>query len=445
LVSPYLFFILLHGDTAVKEIEKPDLSVIIPARNEAENLAHLIPQIRSVLGPLNLVLEIIVVDELPDDEERLVVSQNGAILLSPPSNGYGLALQAGFNRAHADYIATIDADLSHPPKFLHELWNRRHTADISIASRYVVGGRAEMPLFRLWLSRMINLLFSRGLDLQIKDMSSGFRMYNRRCIPWGNLSGKDFNILQELLVKALTQGYRIREIPFNYKPRACGSSHARVIKFGLAYLRTFIQLWRIRNSIASGDYDARAYDTWFFPQRYWQRKRYKHIMNMAKGKGRCLDVGCGSSRILEALPPESVGLDILIRKLRYAKMFNRPLIQGSVFNLPIKDRSFPCVICSQMIEHVKRANVMNEIDRAIEPGGFLILGTPDYSKWQWVLIEWLYGKILPQGYADEHITHYTYGELIQEFVDNRGYTLEASRTILQGELILVLRKPIPQG
>jgi len=424
------------------EVKKPDLSVIIPALNEAENLAYVIPQVRFIFRPLNLDLEIIVVDELADAKTRLVVLENGATLLSPPSRGYGLALQAGFDFAHADYIVTMDADLSHPPEFLLGMWSERHTADILIASRYVDGGRAEMPIFRYWLSRTLNIFFSRGLDLKIKDMSSGFRMYNKRAISLENLGGKDFNILQELLVNALIQGYRIREVPFTYLPRASGSSHARVIKFGLVYLRTFMQLWRIRNSIASADYDSRAYNSWVIPQRYWQRKRYRHIVNLAQGKGRCLDIGCGSSRILNALSIESVGLDILIRKLRYAKRFKSDLIQGSSLDLPFKDQSFPCVICSQMIEHVKGSNVLKEIDRVIEPGGFLILGTPDYSKWQWILIEWLYSKILPHGYSDEHITRYTYGRLIREFVENRGYALEARKYILQGELILGLRKPL---
>ena len=421
--------------------DKPDLSVVIPALKENDNLAYLIPQIRKVLSPLNLVFEIIVVDELADDETRRVVVKNDGILLSPPSRGDGLALQAGFEYAHADYIVTMDADFSHPPVFLREMWNLRKKADILIASRYVTGGRAMMPLLRLLLSKTLNGFFSRGLDLQIRDMSSGFRMYTKRSIQPNKFFGNDFNILQELLVKALKQGYQIREIPFTYFPRASGSSHARIIKFGLAYLRTFFQLWRIRNSVASADYDARAFDSWLLPQRYWQRKRYQYITNLAAGKGRCLDVGCGSSRILEATPPESLGLDIQINKLRYAKRFKNNLIQGSALNLPIKDRSFPCVICSQVIEHIKRANVIDELDRIIEPGGFLILGTPDYSKWQWVLIEWIYGKILPQAYADEHITHYIYGDLIQEFVDKRGYTLEAAHYILQGELILGLKKP----
>jgi hypothetical protein len=54
-------------------------------------------------------------------------------------------------------------------------------------------------------------------------------------------------------------------------------------------------------------------------------------------------------------------------------------------------------------------------------------------------MEKLYGWFAPGAYADEHVAHYTYGGLVQIFTD-RGFTLEASRYILQGELILAFRK-----
>jgi len=73
---------------------------------------------------------------------------------------------------------------------------------------------------------------------------------------------------------------------------------------------------------------------------------------------------------------------------------------------------------------------------------FLFLGTPDYSKWQWLLTERLYRKVLPQAYADEHITQYTYRELIYELVTKQEYAPEATHYILHGELILALRKPL---
>jgi SAM-dependent methyltransferase len=236
-------------------------------------------------------------------------------------------------------------------------------------------------------------------------------------------------------------GYQIVEIPFHYQSRH--SEYGRAIQFGWSYVRTFARLWKLRNSIASADYDARAYNALMPPQRYWQRQRYKIITDLISenGKEKCVDVGCGSSRIISALPQGSVVLDILIRKLRYARQFGRPAVQASIFNLPIPNEAFPSVLCSQVIEHVPRANVLDELDRILQPGGFLILGTPDYDRWQWLVIEWLYKVLLPQAYADEHITHYTYKELVDQFVSKRGYKLETAKYILKGELILGLRKP----
>jgi ubiquinone/menaquinone biosynthesis C-methylase UbiE len=272
-------------------------------------------------------------------------------------------------------------------------------------------------------------------------MSSAFRLYKSHVIKGLGTESRGYDILQEILVKALMMGYEIKEIPFIYQ--SDDPAYWRVIQFGLAYFKTFMRLWKLRNSIASADYDARAYNALMPPQRYWQRKRYQIITEMisSNGKKKCLDVGCGSSRIIGALPHESIALDILLRKLRYARRFGRATVQGSIFDIPIPDQSFPCVLCSQVIEHVPRANVLDELDRVLQPGGFLILGTPDYANWQWLVIEWLYKVLLPQAYADEHITHYTYQELISEFVSKRGYKLETVKYILKGELVLGLRKP----
>lgn len=418
-----------------------DLSVIIPAANEAANLAELLPQIHAALIPLSIKYEIMVAASQPDENIRQIVKDNQSALRIPSANGYGAALLTGFDHAAGDYIIVMDADHTHPASFINALWEARDTAEIVIASRYIPGGQAIMPLPRLFLSKMLNVVFSRGLDLRVRDMSSGFRLYKTHIVKGLGAVCKDYDILQEILVKALMEGYQIREIPFTYHSRNTESVYTRVIQFGMGYLKTFGRLWRLRNSIASADYDARAFDALMPPQRYWQRQRYKHITKLLNGEGKCLDVGCGSSRIMETLPAGSIALDILMRKLRFDRRYKCQTIQASIFDLPVNNESFPCVICSQVVEHVPRANVLSELDRALQPGGFLILGTPDYAKWQWLVIEWLYKILLPQAYADEHITHYTYRELTDEFVNKRGYKLEAVRYILQGELILGLRKP----
>jgi dolichol-phosphate mannosyltransferase len=417
-----------------------DLSVIIPARKEEANLVYLLPRVHQILSDLAIDYEIIVIDEIANPETIKITKENHVTLLIPQSNGYGAALRAGFEEACGTFIVTMDADLSHSPNFLISLWNSRKFSDIVIASRYVRDGKAIMPLSRFLLSKILNLIFSRGLDLNVKDMSSGYRLYKASILKNRKFTSIDFDILQEVLVLAMIEGFSVLEIPFTYQPRIKGSSHARVFKFGIKYIQTFSRLWKIRNSIASADYDARAFYTWVPPQRYWQRKRYKYISTMIDQNNRCLDVGCGSSRILGALPDRSIGLDIQMRKLRFSRCYQKQYINGSALSLPIASNSIKCVICSEVIEHVPRGEILSELDRVLCPGGLLVLGTPDYSKWEWNLIEKLYKLMLPQAYADEHITHYKYQEIIDEFISKRGYRLEERRYILQAELILSLRK-----
>ncbi len=418
-----------------------DLSVLIPSNREAGALDDLLQRLHSSLDAVSPAYELIVVEQAPDEPTRRAVEKNRAVLREPAEPGYGAGLRAGFAEARGRHVIVIDTDQVDSVDFVLSLWNARATADVVIASRYIPGGEARTPLPRAFLSRMLNLVFSRGLDLRVRDMSCGFRLYRTSILKDLETKSPGYDVLQEILVRILMEGHQIREIPFTYRPQRNRAAYSRVIRFGLAYPGTFARLWRLRNSIASADYDARAYDALMPPQRYWQRHRYKYITGLLAGRGRCLDIGCGSSRIIGALPRGSLPLDILRRKLRFARRYGHPVVQGSIFDLPVPDESFPCVLCSQVIEHVPRANVLDELDRVLQPGGFLILGTPDYANWQWRVIEWLYKVLLPQAYADEHITHYTYAELIDEFVGKRGYVLEAVRYILQGELILGLRKP----
>jgi dolichol-phosphate mannosyltransferase len=417
-----------------------DLTIIIPALNESSNLAIALPALHQTLTKLNIQFEILIVTNQTDRATLAVADQFDAVVKVQREPGYGGAILTGITEARGSYILTMDADLSHPPVFINDLWANRFTAEIIVASRYVPGGRAVMPAGRYLLSRLLNVFFSRGLSLAIHDMSSGFRLYKADVVKRQKCMARDFDILQEILVRAYAEGWHIREIPFAYAPRRHGSSHARVARFGLAYLKTFWSLWKFRNSILTADYDDRAYNSVIFLQRYWQRSRYRHIVELTMSEGAVLDVGCGSSRIIGALRPDSVAVDILFRKLRYARRFSRTLINGSGFHLPFGNETFSCVLCSQVIEHVpKDSPILDELERVLTPGGRLVLGTPDYDHWEWVYIEKIYGMVAPGGYADEHIAHYTYCELV-EYFEKRGFILEETRYILRGEMILAFRK-----
>jgi dolichol-phosphate mannosyltransferase len=417
-----------------------DLTVAIPALNEGPNLALLLPNLKQVLDSLDVQYEILVITRATDEQTLDVTTRAGARVVEQRERGYGGALLIGFEIASSPYLITMDADLSHSPTFIREMWSQRTAADVIVASRYIPGGSAEMPRTRYVLSRTLNAFFRAGLDLPVRDLSSGFRLYRLDVVRTILPQARDFDVLPELLVRTYAEGWLIKEIPFSYTPREYGTSHARVIKFGIAYLKTFGALWRLRNSIQCADYDDRAYDSRIPLQRYWQRMRFKHVTELIANQGPVLDVGSGSSHIIQALPEGSVALDPLLRKLRYARKFSKWLVCGSGFELPFADNSFSCVLCSQVIEHVpKESPILKELCRVLKPGGRLVLGTPDYANWEWVWTEKLYGFFAPGAYADEHISHYTRAELIHLF-EHRGFRLEDTRYILRGELILSFRK-----
>jgi dolichol-phosphate mannosyltransferase len=226
----------------------PDLTIIIPALNEQENLRLLLPEIHSVLRDMNVAAEVIVVDGGSHDDTRSVAQAAGARVVAQTERGYGGALMVGFATARAACVATMDADLSHPPGFLKDFWGQRLNADVLIASRYVAGGKADMGAGRRILSTILNRTYALLLGLKLKDLSSGFRMYDHKLIDRIDLRARDFDVLEEILVKIHINGGRIREVPFRYRVRHSGKSHAKLIKFGWAYCRTLLRMCRLRYS-----------------------------------------------------------------------------------------------------------------------------------------------------------------------------------------------------
>jgi len=328
-----------------------DLAIVIPAWNERENLELLLPALREIVGALGLRAQIIVADGGSVDGTEQVAPRWGAEVVLQTERGYGGALLAGFAKADAPFVVTMDADLSHRPVFLEALWRHRHDAEILIASRYLAGGRADMPPFRRVLSVTLNRVYGHMLRLPVRDLSSGFRMYRRDALASLDLRSRDFDILQELLVRVGAEGWRIREIPFHYMARGSGRSHARLLRFGWAYLKTLVRMWQLRNSVEAADYDARAFDSPIWLQRYWQRTRHRIVLDYMAESRRVLDVGCGSSRIILDLP-SATGLDIRLNKLRWLAQRRSRLVGGTCLGLPFRDASFDGLINSEVIEHV---------------------------------------------------------------------------------------------
>ncbi|TMK83509.1 MAG: methyltransferase domain-containing protein [Actinobacteria bacterium] len=426
-----------------RRTDPPELSVVIPVWNGEHSLGKLLPRLSTVIeATVPRQSEVIVA--LPDgDPAAALVERSGGHVVPFKNAGYGAALNAGLAAARGRWVITMDADFTHSPEFVRTLWLRRREADVLIASRYVPGAVAEMPLSRRVLSRTLNRLYRTVLALPHRDLSSGFRMYGRAVLEdVGPATAEGLDALQEILVKAFSQGWKILEVPLFYR-QFRGWTGGRLAELSAGYLTTLGRLVALRNSVKAADYDHRAFDSWIPLQRYWQRARFRVIRGMVDGATGILDIGCGSSRIVQTLP-QAVGLDMQIRKLRWLRAPGRQLVQGSLSDLPFADESFDAVICSEVIEHIPRDRIdLTDMVRVLAPGGRLVLGTPDYGRWIWRTLESLYKKVFPQGYATEHINPYTRRELRME-IEKLGLVVLDVQYVGGSEMIFKAVKPTQQ-
>jgi len=425
------------------------VSVVMPAWNEGPTMPELLRRIREAFEGVAAKLEIIVIVPTIADETAAAARAGGAEVLVQMRPGYGGALKEGLLAARGEYVVTMDADLSHPPESIPEIFAKRHQAEIIIGSRWVEGGSAEMSAVRFFLSKVLNAIYRRVLAVPVLDMSSGFRVYHRKILDELDLESEKYDILEEILVKCYSLGWRVAEVPFGYQPRVAGESHANALLFAPHYLLTLFKLWMMRNTYDSADYDSRAFDSLVLPQRYWQRTRFKHLKKLSQSsrrKLRKLDIGCGSSRFIQS-EPEAVGLDIAHAKLRFLRHTNTKLVRSDCAALPFADESFDVVVNSQLIEHLEYDPAMfREMNRVLAVGGRLVVGTPDYGRLTWRVIEWVYKLVLPYAYGDEHLTQFSRYRLTEELV-GAGFAIGEHRYVGGGELILscVKRDDVSRG
>src|SRR2546426_9959812 len=115
-----------------------------------------------------------------------------------------------------------------------------------------------MSRFRRLLSHILNRTYSRILSFPLRDLSSGFRMYYRDVLMGFTLVARDFDMLEEILIRVHAEGCRIIEFPFRYMSRGSGSSHVRLFKFAWAFAKSLVWMWRLRCSDSASHYDHRA-------------------------------------------------------------------------------------------------------------------------------------------------------------------------------------------
>lgn len=198
-----------------------DISVIIPALNEAESIGYVLTAI-----PKDAVKEVIVVDGGSTDGTVSIAQELGAQVIHEPRPGYGRACASGVQHAGGDVLVFLDGDGADDPGHILELVSpiRDGAADLVLGSR-LAGDIA--PGAMLWHQRFGNRLSAWLIrliyKLPVTDLCP-FRAIRQDRLQELDMRHMTYGWPTEMLVKAATQRWRIKEIPVKYKPRMGGKS-----------------------------------------------------------------------------------------------------------------------------------------------------------------------------------------------------------------------------
>jgi dolichol-phosphate mannosyltransferase len=227
--------------------------VIIPTYNEKENISSIVTAIFALEQHFHVL---VIDDSSPDGTAKIVKDMQASfpnqlfIEERKGKQGLGTAYIYGFRWALTrgySYIFEMDADFSHNPKDLDNLYEAcLHGADVAVGSRYVKGGgNVNWPRNRIILSKGASFYTQLITRLPVKDPTAGFVCYKREVLEAINLNeikfiGYAFQI--EMKFASWKLGFVIKEVPIIFRDRTYGTSKMNkgIVKEGIAgvlYLR----------------------------------------------------------------------------------------------------------------------------------------------------------------------------------------------------------------
>lgn len=227
------------------------VSVVLPARNEAWNLAELLPVCARVFGERFSDYEVLVVDDGSADDTAALVERFSRenprfrLLRHPQSRGYGAALRTGFAAARHPLIFFTDADGQFDPAEVERLLPYLAQTDLVAGYRF--------PRRDPWLRRIYGRLFSAlcrwRFGVPLRDINCAFKLFRRSVLEGVDLTCSGALINAELLAMARRRGLVPVEVPVTHYPRRRGQpsgGSAAVIWRAVREFWELDQRWRRR-------------------------------------------------------------------------------------------------------------------------------------------------------------------------------------------------------
>lgn len=203
---------------------KPELSIIIPAYNEAERISSTLEKMTKYFTKLGKSYEIIIVNDGSRDQTEEVITKAkppfARIVSYGQNRGKGFAVKFGAKQAKGDWILFADADNSTPIEEFEKLFAETGKYEVIIGSRYVRGSQiaVKQGVPRIILSRIGNILVQLLILPGVQDTQCGFKLFSssaaQKIFSRQTINGWGFDM--EILKIARDNGYRIKEIPITW-------------------------------------------------------------------------------------------------------------------------------------------------------------------------------------------------------------------------------------
>jgi glycosyltransferase involved in cell wall biosynthesis len=217
------------------------ITVVIPTRDEEGLVGEIVDLVRPYAD------EVLVIDGHSRDRTREIAAKHNARVILDHGRGKGDALRLAFDEAAGDIVVFIDADGSHDPKDIPAMVAPiiAGRSDMVVGSRGK-GGSDELhgtleQLIRYVGSQIIMLAINYRWNVRLTDSQNGFRAIRKDVGKKLGLTSNLTTIEQEMLMKALKQGYRVSEIASHEYERKWGTSKVVVWKLWFAYLWSFFR------------------------------------------------------------------------------------------------------------------------------------------------------------------------------------------------------------